>query len=31
MGGRNLTCHSLRWPGLDDDHMVVRGTRDLNF
>ena len=31
MGGRNLTCHSLRWSGLDDDQMVVRDTRDLNF
>jgi hypothetical protein len=31
MGDRNLTCHSLRWSGLDDDQMVVRDTRDLNF
>ena len=31
MGGRNLTCPSLRWSGLDDDQMVVRDTRAPNF
>ena len=31
MGCHNRACLSLRWVGLDDEQMVVRDTRDLNF
>jgi hypothetical protein len=31
MGCHNRAYLSLRWVGLDDEQMVVRDTRDLNF